>query len=379
LPVRSEVLLLLQESLFGVSVQELETPSVIIDTEQMERNLVDMADFCRKQGIKLRPHSKTHKIPELALKQIDQGAVGVCTQKVSEAQVMIEGGVKDIFVSNEIVDPGKLRLFARLSEKARLSLCVDSVEGVRNLSTAAQESGVELSCLVDIDCGMHRCGVSPHEASKLASIISSSKNLVFKGIMGYEGHVGGFPRNEWPGRVREAMAIVSDAKREIHQRGLSVDNVIVGGTPTAKISGTYPDVTEITPGEYIFYDYGHVETGLVKMNDVAISVLCTVISRPEESRAVIDGGLKTFDFDQGEYPGLRKRDKLNAKVVHFSEEHGVLQLNDAESKKEMQIGKKFEFVPYHVCTCVNLHNSLIFVRNGRVERAVVVLGRGMVR
>jgi D-serine deaminase-like pyridoxal phosphate-dependent protein len=368
----------LVEPSIDISVQELDTPSVVIDSEQMERNLADMADFCRKRGIKLRPHSKTHKIPQLALKQIEYGAVGVCTQKVSEAQVMVENGVRNVFISNEVIGSEKLGLFAKLSEKAKMSICIDSMEGIRNLSKAGQDSGNELSCLVDIDCGMHRCGVSPSEAARLASMVSSSKNLVFKGIMGYEGHIGGYPRSEWPKLVKDAMSIVSEAKKEIEKTGPKVENVVVGGTPTAKISGTYPDVTEITPGEYIFYDYGHVDTGLVKMNDVAISVLCSVMSKPEETRAVIDGGLKTFDYDQTEYPSLRNRDTLSAKIVHFSEEHGVLRLEDDNAKKEVQIGKKLEFVPYHVCTCVNLHNNLFFTRKGKVERKLKVLGRGMV-
>jgi D-serine deaminase-like pyridoxal phosphate-dependent protein len=371
--------MLVEERRVGLSVQELQTPSVVIDVEQMERNLADMADFARKNGKKLRPHSKTHKIPELALKQMEHGAVGVCTQKVSEAEVMVENGVRDVFVSNEVVDPEKLKVFAQLSQKARMAICVDSMEGIRNLSKAGQDAGTELSCFVDVDCGMHRCGVTPAEAAKLAGMVSSSKKLAFKGIMGYEGHVSHYDRSEWPQKVKEAMAIVSEAKSGIEKLGLSVENVTVGGTPTAKISGMYPDVTEITPGEYIFYDCGHVDSGLVKMNDVAISVLCTVMSKPEQSRAVVDGGWKTFDYDQTEFPCLRNRDALHAKLVRFSEEHGVLNLEDENAQREIQIGKKLEFVPAHVCTCVNLHNYLVFAKKGKVEKSVRVLGRGMVR
>lgn len=363
----------------GMPVRELDTPFVVIDIDQMERNLADMASFCRDNGVKLRPHSKTHKIPELALKQMEYGAVGICTQKVSEAKVMVENGVKNVFVSNEVVDPEKLRVFAELSQKAKMSICVDSVEGIQNLSRAGQDAGVELKCLVDVDCGMNRCGVSPKEAGKLASLVSGAKKLALEGIMGYEGHVGHYPTQEWPQKVKEAMAIVSDAKKEMEKTGLSVDKVVVGGTPTAKISGTYPDVTEITPGEYIFYDYGHVESGLVKMSDVAISVMCTVMSKPTESRAVIDGGWKTFDFDQTEYPTLRNMNELHAKVVRFSEEHGVLELEDDNAKRDVHIGKKLELIPCHVCTCVNLHNSLVFAKRGKVEKTLPVLGRGMLR
>ena len=217
---------------------DLGTPSVVIDLDQMERNLVDMADFCEQAGIKLRPHSKTHKTPELALKrQMELGAVGVCTQKVSEAKVMVDNGVKNVFVSNEVVDPEKVRVFAELSEKATMMVCVDSPVGVQNLANAARDSGTELNCIVDVDCGMHRCGVQPEEAGKLASLVASSKGLVFKGIMAYEGHIGGAPKDQWPAQVKEAMGKVSDAKNDVRRAGIEVEHVIVGGTPTAKISG----------------------------------------------------------------------------------------------------------------------------------------------
>lgn len=366
-------------AVLGMSVWDLGTPSVVIDLDQMEKNLLDMADFCKHMGVKLRPHSKTHKTPELALRQMELGAVGICTQKVSEAKVMVDNGVRNVFVSNEVVDPEKVKLFAELSEEAAMSICVDSSVGVQNLSNAAKDSGVELNCLVDIDCGMHRCGVRPDEAGKLASLVSSSKGLAFKGIMGYEGYVGGGPRGEWARQVEEAMGKVSDAKNNIRKAGLEVENVIVGGTPSAKISATYPDVTEITPGEYIFYDWEHVRSGLVSMNNVALSVICSVISRPEESRAVIDGGLKTFDYDQTEYPNLKNYEKLHAKFTGFSEEHGKLRLEDEMARSEFQIGRKFEFVPFHVCTCVNLHDMMYYARRGRVKKSLPVLARGMVR
>ncbi len=258
-------------------------------------------------------------------------------------------------------------------------ICVDSQVGVQNLSTAAKVSGTELHCIVDVDCGMHRCGVQPEDAGKLASLVASSKGLVFDGIMSYEGHIGGAPKDQWPAQVKGAMEKVSAAKKAVRQAGLEVNHVIVGGTPTAKISGTYPDVTEITPGEYIFYDWAHVRSGLVKMNDVAISVWCSVMSRPEESRAVIDGGWKTFDYDQTEFPNLRDYENLHATFYGFSEEHGKLKLEDEGAKSEFQIGAKFAFAPYHVCTCVNLHNILYYARKGKIEKSLPVLARGMVR
>lgn len=367
--------MLLETSSSPRSVLDLDTPCVVVDIERMERNLRDMADFAREVGVKLRPHSKTHKIPELALKQMDYGAVGVCAQKVSEAEVMVKNGVRNVLISNEVIGLEKLRKFSELSKKAAMTICVDSLEGINQLSKVAEESNVEVNCLIDIDCGMHRCGATPTEASQLATHVTQSKNLVLKGIMGYEGHVGSFPREQWPKLVEEAMSIVMQAKREIERNGIRVEDVVVGGTPTAKLSGKYQGVTEITPGEYIFYDYGHVESGLVKIDDCALSVYCTVMSRPTKDRAVIDGGIKSFDFDQNEYPRLRHESSYGATLISFSEEHGVLRL-DGEKAKEISIGEKLEFIPYHVCTCVNMHDKLYLSRNGRVEKTTPILARG---
>src|SRR5271169_297228 len=240
----ADVFMTLNEVRLGTAVADLETPSIVIDSEVMEDNLRDMADYAKKAGKKLRPHSKTHKIPELALKQIEFGAVGVCAQKVSEAKVMIDNGVKDVMITNQIIAEEKLQVLAQLAEKARVSVCVDSSQGIKLLTEVAQDHGIELGCLVELDIGMHRCGVAPIEAAKLAKEVSGSKGLVFEGIMGFEGQVNNFPKEQWPAVVKQAMDIVSESKRQVERAGITVESVVVGGTPSSKISATYPDVTE---------------------------------------------------------------------------------------------------------------------------------------
>jgi 3-hydroxy-D-aspartate aldolase len=359
-------------------VEELDTPALVADIERVDRNLRNMQDFANKMGKKLRPHSKTHKNPELALRQIQFGAVGVCTQKVGEAEVLVQNGVKDVLVSNEVIGLQKLRRLGEIAKNARIGICVDSLVGADQLGQVSKEMGVEFDCLVDVDVGMHRCGVSsPDQAGKLAKIVSSKRGLNFRGIMGYEGHVAHHPVNEWESLVKQSMQVAADAKRAIKEQGIEVDEVVVGGTPTAKISGKQDVVTQITPGEYIYYGYDHVETGICKMDEIALSIYCTVMSKPTEDRAVIDGGLKTFDFDQGEFPRLRD-ESLKAKLISFSEEHGVLNLED-EKAKRVQIGDRLEFVPYHICTCINQHNFVNLARNGTVEKVLPTLGRGMVK
>ena len=225
---------------------------------------------------------------------------------------------------------------------------------------------------------MHRCGVTPSEAAKLAKLVSSKKGLRIRGMMGYEGHIAHHPVSEWEARVKEAMNVVSEAKQAIEAEGIRVEDVVVGGTPSSKISGKYDVVTELTPGEYIYYGYDHVETGICKMQDIALSIYCTVMSKPTQDRAVIDGGLKTFDFDQGDFSRLRD-ESLKAKLVSFSEEHGVLHLEDDDAKTKVKIGSRLEFVPYHICTCINLHNYVNLARKGRVVEVLPTLGRGMVK
>jgi len=348
---------------------------LIVDAEKMKVNLRDMAEFAERANVRLRPHSKTHKSPELALKQISYGAVGICTQKVSEAEVMVKNGVKNILISNEIIGIEKVRRLAKLSKEAEMSVCVDSMEGIRQLSQVATESDVKINCLIDIDCGYHRCGVSPTQAVKLAQHITQMKCLELKGIMGYEGHVGLHPPKQWPKLVKLAMAVVMKAKKKIEESSISVEEVLVGGTSSAHLSGLYPGVTEITPGEYIFYCYRNVKSGLVQLDRCALSVLCTAMSKPTPHRIVIDAGLKTFAYDgNGEYPYLRNEKLRKARFVSLSEEHGTLHLPTGSN---VRIGDILEFIPYNIGTCVNLHDTLYLTRNGRVEKAIPVLARGM--
>jgi len=356
-------------------VMGLDTPCLVVEVEKMERNLRDMADFAKEAHVALRPHSKTHKSPELALRQMSYGALGICTQKVSEAEVMVRNGVRNVLISNEIIGLGKLRRLANLSRQADVRVCVDSREGIDQLSQASEEADVQIKCIIEVDCGNHRCGVSPREAAQLAKRIVQTKDLVLKGIMGYEGHVGSYPRRHWPMLVRQAMSVVMNAKKKIEENKIPVEDVVVGGTPTAKISGLYPGVTEITPGEYIFHDYANVESGMVRIDDCALYVSCTVMSKPSPNRIVIDGGLKTFDFDEANYPQLRDQLHFRGEFVSFSEEHGVIRLRRNASK--IRIGEILEFIPYAAGPCVNLHDQFYLSRNGRVEKAVPILARGM--
>ena len=361
------------EHMSSPTTATLDTPCLVVDAEKIERNLRDMASFAKDASVKLTPHSKTHKCPDLALMQISYGAAGICTQKVSEAEVMADNGIKRILISNEIIGLEKLRRLANLSKRVDLRVCVDSPDGINQLSEAAKEADVRIKCLIDVECGYLRTGVTATVAAQLAKQIAETRTLILQGVHGYEGQVGSYPLRQRPRVVKHAMNMTLKAKGEIEENGLPVEDVVVGGTPSAKMSGRYPGITEITPGEYIFYDYANVTQGLVPVADCALSVRSTVMSRPVPDRAVTDGGLKTFGFADAKFPHV-KDESLHARVTRLSEEHGILKLG--KGGMGVKIGDILEFVPYRAGPCVNLHDRIYLTRNGRLEKVLPVLGRG---
>lgn len=351
---------------------DLDTPSLLVDLDAMERNMKRMAEFARECGVNLRPHAKTHKVPEIAKMQLAAGAKGICLQKLSEAEVFAERGIDDIFITNEIVGDQKLKRLADLAVGKRIGIAADGVEAVRATARACQERGSELEVYVDVDVGMHRCGVTPEQAVALAEEISRQSNLVLKGLMGYEGHVGrGKTREERARLSRDAMGVISEAKRLIERRGIGVEVVSVGSSVSSWTNAAHPDVTEIQPGMYLFNDGGLVDREVATLDDCALTVLTTVMSKPSEDRAVVDAGSKAFQWDTGIFPRTRT---AGVEMVKFSEEHGWLRLWDRGSA--LRVGERLEFIPQHCCTCVNQHEELVGMRGGTVERVFPIAARG---
>jgi D-serine deaminase-like pyridoxal phosphate-dependent protein len=361
---------------------ELDTPVAIIDLDIMERNISDMAAFAGDAGVQLRPHIKTHKVPEITRKQLEAGAVGITCAKLGEAEVMAEAaGAEDIFIANLIVGDGKIRRLLNLAERVRVSVGVDSVEVGQPISDAATRRGLKLPVLIKIDVGLKRTGVAYGEAAvELAKKIKEMPGLELSGIYTHEGEVYGARSPEHLHQLaREAGQRIVQTADMIREAGVQIDTVSVGATPSARITCTVPGVTETRPGTYVFNDFYQIKLGAAREQDCALTVLATVISVPDRDRAAIDAGTKSFFSDKSSDFGVYGLVKSmpHIALVRAYEEHGVLEVDPSEGR--LKVGDKLEIIPNHVCPAVNLFDELVGVRNDNVTVTWSVSARGKLR
>jgi D-serine deaminase-like pyridoxal phosphate-dependent protein len=362
-------------------VSELETPVVVVDLEVMERNLSRMAAYCQQQGIKLRPHTKSHKIPELAKRQIESGAIGITVAKLGEAEVMINAGITDILIAYPLVGLRKTTRLAELAERANITVSLDSVEAARAISEQVRARNVTVGILAELDVGFGRCGVANEkELVALAQEISVLSGLDFKGLMFFPGQfvVGPTERSALLGEVNDRLGRTQEA---LEGAGLRPATVSGGSTPTAYDAHQFRGVNEIRPGMYIFNDRNMEGIGVARVEDCALSVIVTVVSISVAGRAIVDGGSRTFSSDRylaadGRGYGLVKEDP-EAELENLSEEHG--HINIRNSTRCYRIGERLTIIPNHVCSTVNMHNEIYGMRGERVEAEWSVAGRGMVR
>jgi D-serine deaminase-like pyridoxal phosphate-dependent protein len=361
--------------LIGRELAAVDTPSLIIDLEVMERNLSTMAAFFADKHTKLRPHAKTHKSPIIAHKQLALGAVGITCAKLGEAEIMVEAGVPDVLIANEIVGPTKIARLVGLLHHARVTVAVDDPANLRALAAAASERGVTLDVLVEINTGMNRCGVEPGQAAvTLAQVAADLPGIRFRGIQAYEGHlVNVADAAERGERVRAAMAPIIESRHAIEAVGLPVEIVTGGGTGTFAHTGLVEGFDEIQAGSYVFMDakYGEVD-GIGERFGPALTVLAMVISRPTADRAILDIGRKTLGIDQGTPRLLDGPDGV--RFLGFSEEHTTLAVEGAA--RELRPGDQVRVIPGHGCTTVNLYDRYIATRGGVVEAVWPIAGRG---
>jgi D-serine deaminase-like pyridoxal phosphate-dependent protein len=356
----------------------VETPRLVIDGVKMRRNIEGMAGLARERGVKLRPHVKTHKIPRIASEQLEAGAAGITVAKVSEAEVMADGGIRDIFIAYPLVTESKIRRALRLNRMVNLILAVDSAEGARRLSEAAAAEDATLNVRLEIDTGLRRTGVKADEAVELAVTIASSDNLDLSGIYTYRGYVlaDGSPTLDLERAGTEEGKLMVSMADEIRESGVEIKDVSLGSTPTAAYAGAVEGVTEIRPGTYVFYDRMQAHLGDCTLEDCAASVIVTVVSRPREDLAILDGGSKTFATD---VPTNTEPLNLNgygyvvgypdAVLERLTEEHGMLRIS---SEDDLNVGDEVRIIPNHVCSTVNLHNEVVFDDGaGSVERLTV--------
>ena len=365
----------------GQSVDDLETPRLLVDVETMERNVTEMVAFADDHDVTLRSHVKTHKNAELARMESQiAGDSGVVCQKLGEVEVMARNGIDDVYLSYQVVGERKLDRLVRLSKKLdEFATTVDGKEQVRQLQAAAARGDETVDVIVEIDLGLGRTGVDPGDSAvELARFVDDQPNLSFEGLLAYEAHVKGEAesREDYERLCEEAMDVTEETVDAIEAAGIEVEEVKVGGTATSRYSGKHPVVSEINPGMYPFNDVGELEHRPfdVSKADCAATVVTTVVSTPTEDRAVVDAGSKTFGMDKSQNPVPRHRDDVA--YVNASEEHGWLDTSDAD---EVSVGDRIEFVVPHVCTTINLHDEMVGHRDGEVTDVWSVQARGKIR
>ncbi|HRD76960.1 MAG TPA: DSD1 family PLP-dependent enzyme [Hyphomicrobiaceae bacterium] len=369
----------------GDPVAEIDTPALVIDLDAMERNIARLAAFAAKTGVKLRPHAKTHKSPDIGRRQIAAGAVGLCCQKVSEAEAMVAGGIGDVLVSNEVFGARKLDRLASLSRRATVAVCADNVEAIEAIAAAAGRQGVRITTLVEIDVGANRCGVAPGEpAVVLARLIASKPNLKFGGLQAYQGRAQHLRTiAERRAAIDHAIEVTRRTVELLEATGLPPAIVGGAGTGTYDLEGSSGVYTELQAGSYVFMDadYARNKRADGRPYDTfehALFVIATVMSLPVAERAVIDAGLKTFATDAG-MPEPRGLD--GASYIRPSDEHGIIDLT--KSNHRLALGDRVALIPGHCDPTVNLHDWYVGVRgygtpNAHVECLWPVAARGAI-
>jgi D-serine deaminase-like pyridoxal phosphate-dependent protein len=347
---------------------ELETPALVVDLDLMEANLDRMAAFFRSVTAKLRPHFKNHKCPELAMRQLDAGAIGMTCATLREAECLVHHGIRSVLLANEVVDAAKMRRLVELARRADVIVCIDNEHNATDLAREGRNRQAQISVLVDVDTGLHRCGVPPGEPAIRLARAAAGVGLRFRGLMGYEGHVLRRPPGpEKAEAVAAAMEPLRATKACIEQAGLPVEIISVGGTGTYSLSGRYPDVTEIQAGSYLLMDtdYQKCCTDFAP----ALAVLTTVISKTGRERIVTDAGLKTLSGERG-IPAVKGRPGLATR--RLTAEHGIIDLRDPAELVE--VGDRIEMSVQYSDATVNLHQRIYGLRNGRVEEVFRVEG-----
>ncbi|MGR3313801.1 3-hydroxy-D-aspartate aldolase BhcC [Roseovarius indicus] len=364
----------------GMDEAEIQTPCLMLDLDALERNIRKMGDYAKAHGMRHRVHGKMHKSVDVAKLQIELGgACGVCCQKVSEAEVFVRGGIRDVLVSNQVRDAAKIDRLARMPKLgARVLCCVDDVANVGDLSKAAEAHGTEIECLVEIDCGAGRCGVTTTpEVVEIAKAIDAAPGLKFAGIQAYQGamqHLDAYEDRK--AKIDIAVAMVKDAVDTLKAEGLECDIVGGGGTGSYYFESASGVYNELQCGSYAFMDadYGRILGEKGERIDRgewenALFLLTSVMSHAKPDKAIVDAGLKAQSVDSG-LPVVFGRDDVE--YVKCSDEHGVV----ADPDAVLSVNDKLKLVPGHCDPTCNVHDWYVGVRGGKVEVVWPVSARG---
>jgi D-serine deaminase-like pyridoxal phosphate-dependent protein len=342
---------------------DLETPSVLIDLERMERNIHRMQYYCNKHHLAFRPHTKTHKIPDIAKMQLEAGAVGIACQKVSEAEVFTREGITNVQIPYNIVGHQKTARLADLALYNTMTVSADHPDVIAGLADAAETANVTIRVMVDLATDIQRTGAPVEEVVDLARRIDAANNLHFAGLLVY-------PSNP---TMRPA---IQEAISALNHVGIGVDTVSGGGSGAARHAHEIPELTEIRVGTYVFNDWSSVGKGWAALEDCAMTVLATVVSRPTQDRVILDSGSKTLAADRWQDGHGYILEYPEARIYQLSEEHAHVDMSACESRPS--IGERVHVIPVHTCVVTNLHNQIYGVHGDDVEVTWPVAARGLV-
>jgi D-serine deaminase-like pyridoxal phosphate-dependent protein len=344
----------------GKHKSEIETPALLLDMDAVERNIAAMAQFFAGRECKLRPHAKTHKLPIIARKQVEAEAIGVTCARLGEAELFLRSGIRSVLIANEIVDDSKIRRMVNLAGLGELIVCVDDYQNAQRISDAAVAAAGTMNVLIEVNVGLNRCGVSPGaEALDLARKVSNLPNLRFRGIMGYEGAIFVLDEDEKRRKCRTANELIVETRRLIEANGIPVEIVSAGGSNTYYLTGEFPGITEVQVGSYVTMDSRNRQYGLTF--EQAMTVMTTVISRPEKDKVIIDAGMKSVSLDAG----LPSFGVKGLSIIKLDEEHGRVQVDS--DLIDLSPGDRLEIIPSHGCTTIPLHDHYLLTRGEYVE------------
>jgi D-serine deaminase-like pyridoxal phosphate-dependent protein len=353
----------------GDPISAVATPALVIDLDAMERNIAGLAAYAKQHGMRLRPHAKTHKSAAIAKRQIDAGAVGVCVQKLSEAEALAAAGIGDIYISNEVVDAAKLARVAALARRIRLAIAVDSGLGVDRLAAAVAKAGTEIDVFVEVDVGQGRCGIAPAAAGALAHQVVAHRGLRFAGLQAYHGkaqHLRGVAERE--AAIRHAEALARAAQASITAAGVACPLVTGAGTGSFGFETASGLWGELQAGSYVFLDRDYADNDLaprVPRFEHALFVKTQVMSRGI-AHAVVDAGHKAHAVDSG-MPRVHGRD---LEFTNGGDEHGILR---ARGDALPALGETLWLIPGHCDPTVNLYDHYVAVRGGLADGVVEAL------
>lgn len=361
---------------------DLDTPWLRVDLGVLERNIAEMQAVADAAGVRLRPHTKTHKCPDIARMQLAAGAGGVTVAKLGEAEVMVDAGVEDVLVAYPLVGEPKLARLGALAERARVRTTTDSVEVAQGLARIGRDLGRDLHVLVEVDTGHHRVGRPPGEPTiALVRELTRVEGIEVVGLLTHAGHSyrAGTPEELRTVAEREGLDLARTAEG-CAAEGIELREISVGSTPTARVVAGVAGVTEIRPGTYVFNDVQQMRLGVATEATCAARVVATVVARPSEERFVLDAGTKTFTSDGGDGPPLPGRGVVAGRpelmLDFMNEEHTVGHRTGAD---DVRIGDRLEVIPLHVCSTVNMFDEAVGVRDGEVARTLSIAGRGRMR